>query len=188
VDDSRKANTGDTERLVKASQAGQRGAFDELVRLYQRRAMQVAVRILGGANEAAEAVQAGFVRAYLSIGKIKEPKRFENWLLRIVANAAISQARAAKRRAEKVEIGDHYEDKRTLSPAERQSAEELKDAIGWAMLKLSKREAKAISLSGLEDLSQGEVAEVMGCSVGAVRWHVFNARKKLKVLLKEYLE
>jgi len=188
VGDSRKANSGDMERLVKASQAGHREAFDELVRLYQQRAMQVAVRILGEANEAAEAVQTGFVRAYLSIGKLKEPKRFEFWLLRIVANAAISQVRAAKRRAEKVRIADHYKDKKTPSPVERQRAEELKEAITRAMLKLSKREAKAISLSGLEDLSQGEVAEIMGCSVGAVKWHVFNARKKLKVLLKEYLE
>lgn len=163
MDDSRKANAGDTERLVKASQAGQRGAFDELVRLYQQRAMQVAIGILGGANEAAEAVQAGFVRAYLSIDKLKDPKRFEFWLLWIVTNAAISQARAAKRRTERIKIGDLYEDKRTLSPVERQSGEELKEAITRAMLKLSKKEAKAISLSGLEDLSQAEVAEIMGC-------------------------
>jgi RNA polymerase sigma factor (sigma-70 family) len=55
------------------------------------------------------------------------------------------------------------------------------------MSKLSKREAKAIGLFGLQDLSQREVAEIMGCSVGAVRWHVYRARQKLKVLLKEYL-
>jgi len=188
VNDGQKANASDTEHLVGASQAGERRAFDELVRLYQQRAMQVAVRILGRANEAAEAVQAGFVKAYLGIGRLKEPKRFEVWLLRIVANAAISQGRAAKRRAEKIRLADNYEDKKTLSPVERQSGEELKEAIRRAMLKLSKKEAKAIALFGLEDLSQKKVAEIMGCSVEAVRWHVFGARKKLKVLLKEYLE
>ena len=56
------------------------------------------------------------------------------------------------------------------------------------MLKLSEKEAKAMSLFGLNDLSHKEVAEIMGCSVEAVRWHVFRARQKLKVLLKEYLE
>jgi hypothetical protein len=53
VDNGRKAKTADAERLVKASQAGDRTAFDELVRLYQRPAMQAAVRMLGSANEAA---------------------------------------------------------------------------------------------------------------------------------------
>jgi RNA polymerase sigma-70 factor (ECF subfamily) len=188
VNNSEKANSSDIERLVKASQAGSRGAFDELVRLHQRRAMDVAVRLLGDVEEAAEIVQAGFVRAYLNIGKLKEPKRFEVWLLRIVTNAAISQRRAAKRRKDRIKIADSFcEDKKAVSPVEKGIAEELKEAMQRAMLKLSKKEAKAISFFGLKDLSQREVAEIMGCSVGAVRWYVFRARQKLKTLLKEYL-
>ena len=174
--------------LVKSSQAGDRGAFDELVRLCQRRAMQVATRVLGDANDAAEAVQAGFVKAYLNIGKLKEPKRFEVWLLRIVTNAAISQARAAKRRTEQIRILDCRDNKKTFSPLERENVKELKETIRRAMLQLSKKEAKAMSLFGLENLSHREVAEIMGCSVEAARWHVFRARQKLRVLLREYLE
>lgn len=187
MDDGRKVNISDIERLVEASQAGDRGAFDELVRLYQRRAMQVAVRMLGDVNEAAEAVQRGFVAAYLKINKLREPERFEIWLLRIVTNAAISQRRAARRRADRIKIANCYEGKKTASPVEKGIAEELKEAIAEAMLKLSKKEAKAMALFGLEDLSQRQVARVMGCSVGAVGWYVFRARKKLKVLLKDYL-
>ena len=185
---SQRAETNDTDRLVKASQAGDRGAFDELVRLYQRRAMQAAIRVLGDADEAAEAVQTGFVNAYLNIGKLKEAKRFEIWLLRIVTNAAISRARKTKRTAERIKIPGYFEDKKVLSPVESQSSEELKETVKRAMLKLSKKEAKAISLFGLKDLSHKEVAEIMGCSVEAVRWHVFRARQKLRVLLREYLE
>ena len=183
-----KAETGDIERLVKASQAGDRGSFDELMRLYQRRAMQVAVRILGNANEATEAVQGGFVKAYLSINKLREPKRFEAWFFRIIANTAISQRKAAKRRAEKIKVAEGYKSKKALSPVESQVGEELKEAIRRVMLKLSKKEAKAIALFGIEDLPRDEVAEIMGCSAKAVKWHVFKARQKLKVLLKEYLE
>jgi RNA polymerase sigma-70 factor (ECF subfamily) len=191
VDNSQRTETSPPEgwvELVEASQAGERGAFDELVRLYQRRAMQAAVRVLGDANDAAEAVQTGFVRAYLNIGKLREPKRFEAWLLRIVTNAAISQARAAKRRTEKIRIAEHCDDRERSSPVERETAKELKEAIQRAMLQLSKKEAKAMSLFGLNDLSYSQVAEIMDCSVGAVRWHVFRARQKLRVLLKEYLE
>jgi RNA polymerase sigma-70 factor (ECF subfamily) len=189
VNNTRKESTGDMERLVNASQAGNRGAFDELVRLYQRRAMQVAIRILGSANEAGEAVQAGFLKAYLSIGKLKEAKQFEVWLLRIITNAAVSQQRSAKRRLEKItQRPDCCQSSKSVSPLEKGIAEELKEAIRGAMLKLSKKEAKAIVLFGLENLSHREVSEIMGCSVGAVRWYVFRARQKLKVLLKEYLE
>lgn len=187
MNEGRKANSSDVERLVEASQAGDRGAFDELVRLYQRRSMRVGVRMLGDANEAAEAVQNAFVKAYLGIDKLKEPGRFEVWLLRIVANTAISQRRAAKRRAERIKVTGGYEDKNAGSLVDGAIGSELKEAITRAMLKLSKKEAKAISLFGLEGLSQREVAEIMGCSAAAVRWHVFRGRQKLKVLLKEYL-
>jgi len=188
VNDSLKDQTSDIERLVKASQAGDRGAFDEIMRLYQRRAMQVAVRMLGNADEAAEAVQGGFVKAYLSIKKLREPKRFEAWFFRIIANTAISQRKAAKYRAEKIKIAGDCESKKVFSPVESQIGEELKEAIQRAMLKLSKKEAKAIALFGIEDLPREKVAEIMGCSAEAVKWHVFKARQKLKVLLKEYLE
>jgi len=188
VNNSEKVNSSDIERLVEASQAGSRGAFDELVRMYQRRAMDVAVRLLGDAEKASEAVQAGFVKAYLNIGKLKESKRFEVWLLRIITNAAFNERRAAKRRKEKIKIANAYgEVKQSLSPVEKGIAEKLKEATQRAMLKLSKKEAKAIALFGLEDLSQSQVAEIMGCSAGAVRWYVFRARQKLKALLKEYL-
>ena len=56
------------------------------------------------------------------------------------------------------------------------------------MLKLSKKQAQAIALFGIDDLPQDKVAEIMNCSKEAVRWHVFKARQKLKVLLKDYLE
>jgi len=187
VNGSGKPEHDDVERLVTASQGGDRGAFGELVRLYQRRAMEVAVRMLGGADEAAEAVQTGFVRAYLSIDKLREPKRFEAWLLRIIANAAISRRRAASRRPEQIRVAGCYEDKQALSPMDKKVGEELKEAIRRAMSKLSRQEAKAISLFGLGDLSQRQVAEIMGCSVGAVRWYVFRARQKLRLLLKDYL-
>jgi RNA polymerase sigma-70 factor (ECF subfamily) len=188
VINSSTANTSDIERLVRASRAGDRGSFDELVRTYQRRAMQLAVRMLGNADEADEVVQDGFVRAYLNIGNLRQSERFESWLLRIIANAAISRRKAAKIRAEKIEIVARRENKKALSPVEKQIGKELQEAIRLAMLKLSKKEVKAIALFGIENLTQQKVAEIMGCSPGAVRWHVFRARQKLRVLLKEHLE
>ena len=55
------------------------------------------------------------------------------------------------------------------------------------MAKLPDKQAKAIALFGLQDMSQNDVAQIMNCSVESVRWHVFQARKNLKELLKDYL-
>ncbi|MFH1581436.1 MAG: sigma-70 family RNA polymerase sigma factor [Pseudomonadota bacterium] len=175
------------EHLVKTSQMADRGAFDELVRLFQRQAMKTAFRVTGDVNEACEAVQQGFVKAYIKIGTLKNPEHFGTWLLRIVINTAISQQKAAKRRWERIKIDGSQELNNTVSQVDQGSENELKEAIRLAMTKLSAKEAKAISLFGIEDLPQKEVAEIMGCSVEAVRYHVFKARKKLKVLLKDYL-
>lgn len=181
-------STGEVERLVEASQTGQRCAFDELVRMYQRRTMRAALRILCDVNEAAEAVQDGFVKAYVEIGKLRDVRRFEVWLLRIVVNTAISRQRARRRRLKRIRIAEEFEDNKTAGPVERISEMELKEAIKEAMGNLSKKEAKAIGLFGMEGLSQEKTARIMSCSAGAVRWHVFKARQKLKVLLKEFLE
>jgi RNA polymerase sigma-70 factor (ECF subfamily) len=188
VNDSKKVDANDVELLVKASQGGDRGAFDALVRIYQRRTMEAAIRILGNADEGAEAVQAGFVKAYINIGKLKEPKRFDVWLLRIITNTAISQLRTTNRRLKEMRMADLCEDEAAISSTRNKDCEELEKAVQQAMLKLSKKEAKAISLFGLEDLPQEQVAEIMGCSAETVRWHVYRARQKLKVLLKEYIE
>jgi RNA polymerase sigma-70 factor (ECF subfamily) len=161
--------TSDVERLVEASQAGDRYAFDDLVRLYQRRAVHLAIRLLGNTNDATEVVQQAFIKAYLKIDKLREPKRFESWLLRIVANLATDRRTAAKRRSEIVKTAGCCSDKKTISPVEREIRAELEEAIRR------------------EDLSHKEVAAIMGCSVGTARWHVFRARRKLSVLLKDYL-
>lgn len=182
-----KENNSDIQELVNESRTGESNAFDEIVRLYQVRAMQIAVRILGNKHEAAEAVQDGFIKAYTNIRNLRQPERFEAWFFRIITNTAISRLKTARYQANKGKIENFYY-KKVQTPDENQINEELQKAIRQAMQKLSKKQARAIALFGIEDLSQDEVAEIMNCSVGAVRWHVNRAREKLKVLLKEYLE
>lgn len=188
MNDGPKASIDDTVMLVRATRAGRREAFDRLVRLHQRRALQAAVAILGTADEAADAVQDTFVKAYLSIGKLKQPENFGPWLLRIVTNAAISRARTVRRRKDRRRLATEAVKDVPAQAGHTQPTLELREAVQVAMSRLSSKEARAISLFGLQDLSHKEVAEIMNCSAEAARWYVFNARKKLKVLLKEYLE
>jgi len=173
-------------RLVWASRAGDKTAFDRLVLLHQRQAVALALGILGNRDDAAEVVQEAFIKAHLGLGRLNEPERFRFWLLKTVANEAISRRRAARRR--RIAMGLFAVAKaRKQSEGARESPAELHEAVEWAMRHLTDREARAIALFGLDGLPHAEVAQIMGCSAEAVRWHVHRARKKLRVLLKEHL-
>lgn len=180
---------GETVELVKAAQAGDKAAFDRLVQLHQRQAMGLALGILANVHDGAEVVQEAFVKAYTGLGGLSRPERFRFWLLKIVANEAVSRHRAARRRRIVTRLFLATEAERQSARAqEKENADELQIAVERAMRQLTAQEAKAITLFGLDDLPHREVGRIMGCSAGAVRWHVHRARKKLRVLLKEYLE
>ena len=172
--------------LVEASRAGDKAAFGRLVQLHQRQAMRVALGILGNVEDAADVVQDAFVKAYLRIGSLKAPGRFRFWIVKIVANEAVSRRRIARRRAAMARLLAAVR-KKPPRADERVRAQDLRAAVERALPRLTEKEAQAIALFGLDDLPHREVARVMGCSTQAVRWHVYRARQKLRVLLKEYL-
>ncbi len=151
--------------------------------------MGLALGILGNRDDAAEVAQEAFLKAHVSLARLSEPARFRFWLLKIVANEAVSRRRSARRRRiiARLFVAARGQ-RRSSEPHEKESAGELQNAIERAMQLLTDGEARAIALFGLDGLSQDEVARIMGCSTGVVRWHVHRARKKLRVLLKEYLE
>jgi RNA polymerase sigma-70 factor, ECF subfamily len=180
---------GEVVEMVKASLAGDRAAFDSLVCLHQQQAMRLAVSILGDVDDSAEVVQQAFVKAYLGLKGLKRAGGFKVWLLRIVANEAISRQRSRRRRARlSLPALWRLTERIDRSPDEKEHGKETQSAVQRAMSKLTANEAKAISLFALDDLPHREVARIMGCSPESVRWYVHRARQKLRILLKEYLE
>jgi RNA polymerase sigma-70 factor (ECF subfamily) len=185
-DDGREQS--ETVALVKAGRTGDRAAFDRLVELHQQRAVGLAFGILGNVHDAAEVIQEALVKAYLRLGGLNQPELFLPWLLRIVAHEAISRRRAARRHRIRMRLlAARTRERRATEPHEGGHEEELRAAIERALQQLSAKEAQAIALLGLDGLSHEEVERIMGCSAGAVRWHTHRARRKLRVLLKDYL-
>ena len=129
--------------LVVRSQTGDRYAFGLLVRQFQERGMQTAVRVLADVHEASEAVQDGFVTAYLKIKHLNDPEKFGPWLLRIIVNTANDRLRRIVRR-KKLFSGTLPEN----SSVDDRTAEssDLESAIQVAMSHLSKMQARAIAL------------------------------------------
>src|SRR5438552_6168928 len=84
--------------LVEQVLAGQRDAFDELIRRYQRQAVAVSYRLLGNSQDSLEVTQDAFLKAFTSLDTLQRPEAFGGWLMRIVSNLSLNYRRSRKTR------------------------------------------------------------------------------------------
>ncbi|MCL2641475.1 MAG: sigma-70 family RNA polymerase sigma factor [Phycisphaerales bacterium] len=183
--------------FVLAAKTGDRAAFGKLAQLYQRQCAAVALRLLGNAHDAAELVQDALVKAFRSLDQLQQSERFGPWLMRIVTNLALNFRRArGRRQAVSLEqaVGDGEDDLRASvagnrldSPDQPLTSAELGDAIQLAIDHLPEKQRLALIMFAVEKMPQKDVAEVLNCSVEAVKWHVFMARKQLKKSLSSHM-
>lgn len=181
--------------LVARTVDGDLTAFDVLVNRYQRRAVSASYRLLGNIHDAAEVCQDAFLRAYQSIGTLKERDRFGPWLMRIVSNLSLNyrRSRKAASRAGALPIDDVLrDDEASVSPTAETAlapggAGELAEVVQKAIEELPDKQRLALVLFAVEGWPQKDVAEILGCSLEVVKWNVFQARRTLKLKLAEYL-
>ncbi len=183
--------------LVRATRRGDLAAFEVLVARYQRRATAVAWRLLNHREDAMDVVQDAFLKAYDRLDSLSHPGRFGSWLLRIVSNLSLNfrRARALRKTDSLAPHNDADDEDGPVNrpdpgigdPGEEASAGELKDRIARAIADLPDMQRQALVLFAIEKMPQKQIAEMLGCSVETVKWHVFSARKKLKQRFREYL-
>jgi RNA polymerase sigma-70 factor, ECF subfamily len=187
--------------LVQQVLQGQKVAFDELIRRYQRQAVAVSYRLLGNTNDALEVTQDAFLKAFSSLASLEKPEAFGGWLMRIVSNLSLNFRRGRKVRSQLPlddligpaessrnpgpAMGDSLA--RGDDPARALAGKELGARLQQALEGLPEKQRLAIVMFTIEQMPQKQVAEALECSVEAVKWHVFQARKKLKEILKDYL-
>jgi len=195
ADDARERSFEDA-RWVADARRGDQDAFDRLVDRYQRRAVAVAYRLLGNAEDARDAAQDAFLRAYQNLATLEDPRRFGGWLMRIVTNLSLnlrrSRSRSASTATDDVIAGE--EELRTPSGAmlsagaERPETAELNSAIQAAIDALPEKQRVALVLFSIEGIPQKDVAQIMNCTVELVKWNVFQARKALRRALADHLD
>jgi RNA polymerase sigma-70 factor (ECF subfamily) len=185
--------------LVLAAKTGDRVAFGKLAQQYQRQCAAVALRLLGNTHDSAELVQDALVKAYRSLDQLQQSERFGPWLMRIVTNLALNFRRSrGRRQALSLEQtsgdGDDGEDMRATLPGGAMDAPEkpltsaeLGSAIQRAIDELPEKQRLALVMFAIEKMPQKDVADVLNCSVEAVKWHVFTARKQLRKSLGNFL-
>src|SRR4051812_14086657 len=196
VDD---ASPTDGELVTRAS-AGDRRCFDELIVRYQRQAVAVSYRLLGNTQDALEVTQDAFLKAFTSLASLQKPEAFGGWLMRIVSNLSLNFRRGRKNKqqlplddllgtSEPTTSNGSGSDWMAQSgdPVRRLESEEMGRKLQEALNQLPEKQRLAIVMFTIEEMPQKQVAETLECSVEAVKWHVFQGRKKLKEILKEHL-
>jgi len=174
--------------LVDEALAGNKSAFDELVRRYQRCATAVAYRLLGNLQDALEIAQEAFLKAFTNLSSLHSADAFGAWLLRIVSNLSLNYRRIrTSRSALPLDEVAQSAISQDVHPSQILQGDELAACIYEALHQLPDRQRTAIVSFALEQLPQKEIAQSLGCSTQAVKWHVFDARRKLKSLLRDYL-
>jgi len=181
---------------VLAAKTGDTVAFGKLAQQYQRQCVAVALRLLGNTHDAAELTQDALIKAFRSLDQLQQSDRFGPWLMRIVTNLALNYRRSrVRRQAISLEQGssEDGEDLRSTiaggildAPDKPLTSAELGEAIQDAIDSLPEKQRLALVMFAIEKMPQKEVADVLNCSVEAVKWHVFMARKQLKKQLAHF--
>jgi RNA polymerase sigma-70 factor (ECF subfamily) len=180
--------------LITAAQKGELGAFNQLILQYQSLAYNVAYRILGEADAAADVTQETFIKAFKSIRQYRGGS-FKAWLLRIVTNACYDQLRVRQRRPtssleELMEDPEHpiqllHDGER---PEEYVLRSELSDVIQAGIAALPEEQRTVLILCDIEGLSYQEVVEVTGAEMGTVKSRLSRGRARLRDFLRAWPE
>jgi RNA polymerase sigma-70 factor (ECF subfamily) len=181
------------ERLVHRLRRGDGDAFEELVRTHGGRLLAVARRILGNDEDAQDAVQEAFIKAFRSIDTFEERSQLHTWLHRIAVNAALMKLRSRRRRPE-----DPIEDLLPTYAADGHQASESRD---WSDAVLERKETAGLVraaidrlpdqyrtvlvLRDIEEKDTAEVAVLLGTNSNVVKVRLHRARQALRTLLDE---
>jgi len=169
--------------FIRRFRDGEGPAFDALVRKYQKKVYYFAFRLARNHQDADDLAQETFIRTYNSLGAFKGGSAFFTWLYRITINLYINSYRK-KIRQNQILAGETEFTYQGLDALSMVQDKELGKKIGAAAAKLPPRQQVAFNLRYIEELTFEEVAESMGCSVGAAKASCFQAVRKMRGYLK----
>lgn len=183
--------TEDDLQLVQAAKEGDIHAFDELVKRHERQMFRIAFHLLHNREDAQDAVQEAFIKAYQKLAQFQAKAKFSTWLGRITVNEALT-----KLRREPVywsSLAEDSQDEAEMLPKEivdwspnpemLYSASELREILEKNLRRLKPRLRMVFLLRDVEGLSLEDAAQTLGLTVAAVKARSWRAR----LLLREWL-
>jgi RNA polymerase sigma-70 factor (ECF subfamily) len=159
---------------VARSLAGDAAAFEALVARYERVLFNVAYRMLGNRDDAADATQTAFVRAFERLESYKSGFKFFSWIYRILSNECLNQIRARHPQEPLTPDVAHVD-----GPLERLEGEELQRQVQAALLSLDPDYRAVITLRHFAELSYDQMSDALGIPVKTVKSRLYTARQRL---------
>jgi RNA polymerase sigma-70 factor (ECF subfamily) len=183
--------------LVERVKAGDHAAFNELVKRYEGKVYQLALRLTGNDMDANDVIQDVFLSVFQKIHTFRGHAAFSSWLYRITANAAFARLNQRKRQAavslddvlpviEEASASDgssEWAQKPDLALFNKQTREALESAIQALPADFK----TVVVLRDIQNLSNQEVADVLNLSIPAVKSRLHRARLALRRKLGDYL-
>jgi RNA polymerase sigma-70 factor (ECF subfamily) len=184
----------DEATLISQAQAGDRAAFETLVRMHDRSVLRLALRFLRTEDEARDIYQECFLKAYRSLGQFRGEASFRTWLLRIVTTLCLDhlRRRAGRPDAESLQQEAREKGAALLDPADEHpdrdpervlQRREIRRRIATALAGLGARERVVFELRHYEGMRLRPIAELLGTTEDTVKNSLFRAHQHMRSAL-----
>ncbi len=177
--------------LVARAQAGEREAYETLVRANADRLFAVVLRFSATEGDAEEATQEAFLRAWRNIRRFRGDARFFTWLYRIGVNEAKRILERRPTTGTVVSVEDRPVDEIADESPDAQAAleaAELREALERAIRRLPEKYRAAVVLRDIEQLSTAEAAEILGLREAAFKSRLHRGRMALRAEVARYVD
>lgn len=174
------------EEIIAEVQGGQEEAYKTVVETYQRPIYQYSFRLLGNHQEAEDAVQEIFVRAYVSIHQYKPTYSFSAWLYRIAHNYCLNQLRKCKQHKKALWL--FRQEETTESPEDMLEKCAFSPPLDHALKSLALEERSLLILRVFEERSYKEISEIVGKTPDAVKKKIERLKKKVRTQINKWEE
>ena len=176
--------------IIRSVLRGNVNDFEKLVTAYEKNVYNLALRMVGDPEDAADMTQETFIKAYRALSSFRGDSKFSSWLYRIASNVCLDFLRSRSRHPQ-VSLSTVDEDDRATFelPDMRQNPEEQlmkklgMEAVRRGLEQLPEQQRQILVLRELGGLSYAELAQTLGLEEGTVKSRIFRARKRLCALL-----
>lgn len=195
--EQRQQQRAEDDELIRMAQKGDRGAFDSLVRRYDRSVLRLALHMLGNEQDAQDVHQEAFIKAYRHLSNFRFECSFYTWLYRIVTNLCLDQLRRRKSRREdpstvpdaqggEMDLLAHIQDDRAAhNPARELERKTMSVAIKAALDDLTPRERTVFELKHYQGLKLRTIGEMLSTTEETAKNTLFRATRKLRARLAD---
>jgi len=174
---------GEDHALVEQALAGDEGAFEDLVRRYEKPIYYLALRYVREEQAAADLAQTAFLKAFQGLHGFRRQASFKTWLYRIAINLCKNYLRDdGKKRFDS--LGE-MDPPSTANPLRELIEHEDQALLARAWARLPEKQRMTVVLKVQEEMKYREIAEVMGSSVGTIKANFHHACTRLRAMLQE---